>query len=275
MREELQFAPTDEHVVAYRPSNGKRYSLKPWQYVMMCRFDGEKTFERLGREVYNEFSGLITAKGLLNFYSWLYDESLVLCNFESVFELVPDEDEQESRSQFSESMKRLIAHPKVPVVAMSAVAVMFCLAVVRIAYVAAPIFEPPVDRLYSEIEARLLDDSEAPPLERHAIVSVSEPVIESIEPGARVVDIPEPPALETKEPVITPVEKAIAEPTPSQAANDTDALLARMDALRQKMASCRIRRDEFYLQNNEDGYRQEVEKMTELAKEIGEIGAKL
>ncbi len=274
MREELQFTPTDEHVVAYRPSNGKRYSLKPWQYVMMCRFDGEKTFERLGREVYNEFSGLITAKGLLNFYSWLYDESLVLCNFESVFELVSNDDEEESRSQFSESMRRLIAHPKVPVVAMSAVAVMFCLAVVRIAFVAAPIFEPPVDRLYSEIEERLLDQSEAPPLERHAIVSVSEPVVQSIEPAARVVDIPEPPALETKEPV-EPVKKAAVEAAPSQSANDTDALLARMDTLRQKMASCRIRRDEFYLQNNEDGYRQEVEKMTELAREIGEIGAKL
>ena len=95
MREELNFTPSDEHVVALRPSNGKRYSLKPWQYVMMCRFDGERTFEQLGREIYKEFSGLITAKGLLNFYSWLYDESLVVCNFESVFELVAQEDVKE------------------------------------------------------------------------------------------------------------------------------------------------------------------------------------
>ena len=95
MREELNFTPSDEHVVALRPSNGKRYSLKPWQYVMMCRFDGEGTFEQLGREIYKEFSGLITAKGLLNFYSWLYDESLVVCNFGSVFELVAQEDVKE------------------------------------------------------------------------------------------------------------------------------------------------------------------------------------
>ncbi len=274
MREELQFTPSDEHVVAYRASNGKRYSLKPWQYVMMCRFDGEKTFEQLGREIYNEFSGLITARGLLNFYSWLYDESLVLCHFESVFELVSQEGEEESRFKLPGTVKRIVSHPKVPVVALSAVGVMFCLAVVRLAYVAAPVFEPPVDRLYSEIGERFMSDSEAPELERQAVASVAEPVIESIEPAAQVSLIPEPPALDAEAPV-KPALKASADLPPAKPSIDQDALLERMDTLRQKMAGCRIRRDEFYLQNNEDGYRREVEKMTELAKEIGEIDAQL
>jgi hypothetical protein len=275
MREELSFTPSDEHVVALRPSNGKRYSLKPWQYVMMCRFDGAKTFEQLGREIYNEFSGLITAKGLLNFYSWLYDESLVLCNFESVFELASQEEEEDTpRLQLAEKLTRIVSHPKVPVVAMSAVGVMFCLAVVRIAYVAAPIFEPPVDRLYSEIGERFMNDSEAPIVERQAMVRAAEPIIESIEPAALIEEIPEPPVIEASKSA-KPLEMAADEMKSSDSAAQTDFLLDRMDTLRQEMAGCRIRRDEFYLQNNEKGYRREVEKMTELAKEIGEIGTSL
>lgn len=274
MREELRFTPSAEHVVAVRSSNGKRYSLKPWQYVMMCRFDGEKTFEQLGREVYNEFSGLITAKGLLNFYTWLYDESLVLCNFESVFELVAQEGEDESDSQVSETLKRLISHPEIPRVAMTAVAVMFCLAVVRIAFVAAPILEPPVDRLYSEVGKHFDNPSDVPTIERQAIADVHEPLVESLELAARVEALPELPAFEVPEPAVT-VQKAAREKEPFAATAETDSLLERMNTLRQDMAGCRIRRDEFYLQNNEVGYRLEVEKMTELAREIGELGAKL
>lgn len=48
-----------------------------------------------------------------------------------------------------------------------------------------------------------------------------------------------------------------------------------LEELRRQMSECRIRRDEFYIQNNEDGYRREVEKMTALAREIGEIEARL
>jgi hypothetical protein len=148
---------------------------------------------------------------------------------------------------------------------------MFCFAVVRIAYVAASIFEPPVDRLYSEIGERFMSESEAPTLERQAMVSVSDSVIESIEPAAQVEELPEPPVLGYAE----RVELTGDEMKSSDSAANTDALLNRMDTLRQEMAGCRIRRDEFYLQNNEEGYRREVEQMTELARESGEVGANL
>ena len=47
--------------------------------------------------------------------------------------------------------------------------------------------------------------------------------------------------------------------------------LRRIEELRVQLEECRIRRDEFYLQNDEEGYRREVHRMTNLAKEIGDI----
>ncbi|MEM7603031.1 MAG: hypothetical protein AAF357_16660, partial [Verrucomicrobiota bacterium] len=78
-------------------------------------------------------------------------------------------------------------------------------------------------------------------------------------------------------PVSMPVEpdpvmyhEAIPEPAPLNPPSEAD-----LEGLRREMAECRIRRDEFYLQNNEIGYRYEVQKMTALAKQIGEIEAQL
>jgi hypothetical protein len=45
----------------------------------------------------------------------------------------------------------------------------------------------------------------------------------------------------------------------------------RIDMLRIQLEECRIRRDEFYLQDDEEGYRREVHRMTNLAREIGDI----
>ena len=50
---------------------------------------------------------------------------------------------------------------------------------------------------------------------------------------------------------------------------------AELDSLRRRLAECRIRRDEFYIQNDEQGYREEVAKMSELVKEIGELESRL
>jgi hypothetical protein len=46
---------------------------------------------------------------------------------------------------------------------------------------------------------------------------------------------------------------------------------SRIETLRTELEECRIRRDESYLQNDEEGYRSEVQRMTNLAREIGDI----
>ena len=48
-----------------------------------------------------------------------------------------------------------------------------------------------------------------------------------------------------------------------------------MNDLRRRLAQCRVRRDEFYIQNDEAGYRREVEQMNELVRQIGESESKL
>ena len=40
LREEMRFSRVGEVVVAEKVRSGQRYSLKPWQYDLLARFDG-------------------------------------------------------------------------------------------------------------------------------------------------------------------------------------------------------------------------------------------
>ncbi len=51
------------------------------------------------------------------------------------------------------------------------------------------------------------------------------------------------------------------------------ALRSQLLDMRREMVACQIRRDEYYLQNDENGYADEVARISELAREIGEINA--
>lgn len=293
-REEMRFAPAEGEILAERVSDGQRFVFNPWQYEMMQRFDGSRTFEEIAREVYTRFQGGFSTVGLTNFYQWLYEENLVYCECESIFELVTENEEESfSRSPAShgEVVTGLLGAMKTrwqegfglekdwqkQALKISAI-VLFSLAVLRIAYVAAPILEPPVNLLYSSVEGYFYRDMTGPEV-RSAETEVRETPVREVALAGRVQPTPD----------ISPVaeappfrEDAIPEPAVSDAVTDsvTDPVpdaprkmptLADLEQLRREMAECRIRRDEFYLQNNEIGYRYEVQKMTALAKEIGEI----
>jgi len=146
-------------------------------------------------------------------------------------------------------------------------AVIFSLSVLRLVYVAAPVFEPPVDRLYAEAE-KILRSPEGGishgELERAAELSGVEKVelAAKVEPAA-----PEAGAGENLIETAPPAES----PEPAAAPASEGNKLEVIETLRVQLEECRIRRDEFYLQNDEDGYRREVHRMTNLAKEIGDI----
>lgn len=270
----MHYGVTPGGVVAERQSDGRRFSLKHWQHEMLVRFEGDRTFEEIAREVYGKFPGVFTSTGLLAFYNWLHQEDLVLCECESVFELVNDEGETaESETETSKFRISSLVPKKEwqrQALKISAVAV-FCLAVVRLAYVVAPILEPPVDRLYAEVADAVEEDDEAP-------VSATEPrmrdteVVE-IELAARALaeePLEEGPLEEgpvAEDPIVEPMAEPAVE---AGGAKGTDPAELIGD-LRRRLAECRIRRDEFYLQNNEKGYRGEVAKMADLAREIGEV----
>ena len=284
LRDPLHFIRSNGDLVAERESNSRRYSLKSWQYEMLHRFDGKRTFEELARETYKREPGEFTAMGLLNFYNWLYDENLVLCECESVFELaIDDSDSDEGDHQKALTLPaRLLRNPGVRRSLKIAAVLVFFLSVLRLAYVAAPIFEPPVER-FTSMAGKFLNGKEESVSIANSERSVQDTSIEKVELAAKVV--PEESAKQTAEmPVVTmpaAAKPAVAKPAiaekPAEAAVKQEAVSAPspatrpIDVLRTELEECRIRRDEFYLQDNEKGYRQEVQRMSNLVKEIGDI----
>tara|TARA_R110002096_G_scaffold182022_11_gene359800 strand:- start:883 stop:1698 length:816 start_codon:yes stop_codon:yes gene_type:complete len=271
MREELRFQAANDLVIAERASDGQKFSLRTWQFEMMRRFDGQRSFEQASREVHAIFPGGFTTMGLLNFYRWLYQENLVLCECRSVFELVVDDEvEPVSSPPLREKLKEGLSPANFRMndwqrqaLKVSAIAV-FCMGVLRIAYVAAPIFEPPVDRAYAAVENFFLEDAKAGRVARSEQMLPESPVTQMELAGRVPVGSPieeAPPALEVNVP---PIEMLPEKDHSEQ-----------IEELRREIAECRVRRDEFYIQNNEAGYRKEVERMTNLAREIGEIDTKL
>lgn len=268
LRDELRFYRAPGAMVVERVARKQRYSLKLWQFEMLARFGGRQTFEEVAKEVYSLQPGGFTANGLLNFYNWLYDEDLVLCECDSIFELVTDpveaDEEMGEAPRLSSFARHLLNDARVLRGVKITAAIIFSLSVLRLAYVTAPVFEPPVDRLYAEA-GRLLKKQDGGTshgeLERSAEMSP----VERVELASKAV----PAVSEETEPeelveVAPPVESP--EPAPAVAPK-----LEMIETLRVQLEECRIRRDEFYLQNDEEGYRREVHRMTNLAKEIGDI----
>lgn len=272
LRDELRFYRTPGAMVVERIAREQRYSLKLWQFEMLARFDGRQTFEDVAKEVYALQPGGFTANGLLNFYNWLYDEDLVLCECDSIFELVAEPHESDveepAAPHFSAFARMLLNDARSLRAVKITAAIIFSLSVLRLAYVTAPVFEPPVDRLYAEAGRffkKLDGGASHGELERSAEMSPVERVELASKAGPALSEETEPEELVEVEP---PVES----PEPAPAIAQT---LETIETLRVQLEECRIRRDEFYLQNDEEGYRREVHRMTNLAKEIGDIENRL
>ncbi len=266
LRDELRFIHESKRVVAERMGKSQRYSLSHWQYEIISRLDGRRTFRDVSKEVYEQNPGSFTAKGLHNFYNWLFSEDLIQCECESIFELVEDHAEANSDAAplsglfFSDQFRR---DPRMLRVLKLSAAVIFSLSVLRLAYVAAPIFEPPVKRLY--VEAGKLMRAKEPGVSlAKSERSVQESSVEKVALASRA----------PEKSTTLPVEEPLVLPQPEAPSIDRTRVLS-VDELRIKLEECRIRRNEFYLQNNEEGYRHEVQIMTELAKEIGDLESDL
>ena len=266
LRDELRFFRAPGAMVVERVARQQRYSLKLWQYEMLARFDGSQTFEQVAKEVYSLQPGGFTAMGLLNFYNWLYDEDLVLCECASIFELVGEQSDSDGSSSKSLTAfaRELLNDSRVIRGVKITAAIVFSLSVFRLAHVTAPIFEAPADRLYAETERLLRHREEGishGELERSAELSP----IEKVELAAKV---------EPAAPAQAPAKGIVETAPPAESPEPAPAVSPKIESietLRTQLEECRIRRDEFYLQNNEDGYRREVHRMTNLAKEIGDI----
>src|SRR5690606_12378415 len=134
-----------------------------------------------------------------------------------------------------------------------------------------PVFEPPVKRLYAEAGAwfgqrgKTAPDGSSERAAEHSNVAV-------MTLASQVASLPaKPESASVEAPQPQPVQDAAASGGPVGSDAGKPSLLERIDGLRTQLEECRIRRDEFYLQNDEEGYRSEVHRMTDLAKEIGDL----
>ncbi len=144
-------------------------------------------------------------------------------------------------------------------------------------------FEPPVNRLIAETST-LFDGPDPAVSVAVSERSASDTSVEKVSLAARVdpgsapaTSPPLPGSMNPRPPVHDPGEPA-AEPVTIQSTAPVAPApplrfpdLQRIEMLRVQLEECRIRRDEFYLQNDEEGYRREVHRMTNLAREIGDI----
>ncbi len=266
-------------MVVERVARQQRYSVKLWQFEMLARFDGTETFEGVAKEVYRLQPGGFTAMGLLNFYQWLYTEDLVLCECESIFELAGEtEDGEEASSSARAAERPWWSDPRVVRGAKIAAAIVFSLSVFRLVYITAPILEPPAGRLQAAVQ-KIFRKSEAGVSHGELARAAQEPVVEKVSLAAKVEaapssreSAPEAPAVLENPASSAPAEAGTTKAPPTEQATSRDGgEIQSIETLRVRLEECRIRRDEFYLQNDEEGYRREVHRMTRLAKEIGDI----
>lgn len=305
LREAMRFFRMGTLIVAEKVRTKQRYSLRPWQYDLILAFDGKMTFEEAAKAVYRTRPKDFTAIGLLNFYNWLYSEKLVLCECESIFELVIDDvlatdaERTESRASGFPSIAGaagwLVRDTRGRRVLAACATLVLSLSVIRLAQVVSPVFDPPARRLYVEVRGAF--DPPSPAVSATSSErAVPEIMVERIALAARAAEPSEASARVEGPPAGREVEESLwrnEEPAPVNSAPlDVDAAahlsnrfvpevpaskglgektLSRVESLRAELEECRIRRDEFHLQNDEDGYRREAHRMTSLAREIGNI----
>lgn len=301
----MRFLRLGDLVIAERPKTGQKFSLKLWQYEFLLGLDGKKNFEEVAKGVYQKYQNGFTPSGLFGFFQWLYSENLVECECNSIFELVLDDSEdfnveeqvnfgtpstvaplveenihpQKGKIiQFSHYGLSHLKHPLALKSMAVATGVAFLLSGIRIMQVASPLLEPAAAHLAIMIAPNQNQ------LRRTASERIAaKPGIEKVAPAAQVTttsdEVESAGELVSPKSLVSHPERSVAADTvkeleteieqeqPAQA--EKAPLITEIERLRAELEECRIRRDEYYLQNDEAGYRREVHRMTSLANEIG------
>ena len=247
LREDLRFGAAPGGGYLERPEDDKRYNLSDWQQLLLMEMDGERAFGPIIEDLELQLMMELPEAALLGFYSMITSERLVTVDApldESIFELLPEvEVELETDSeQGAESDQPTPEKAEVKEAGKGfgkflrmAGVVVIAIGIIRVAWLVAPILEPMIDRAYQEVAEIFSSDDARDSDLNSTSVTAERSVLDSDVSGV---------AFAGRGPI---------------------------DSLRQELAECRIRRDEYYLQNNEEGYREEVERMTSLAKRIGKL----
>ena len=246
LKHPLSFGCDSDQLYAERSDTATRLPITEWQMQLLLGMNSDSCLGDLlyesGFKIDREFS----RASLLAFCTMLAKNGVLSSNSaptpasEPILENSNDgQDESPNQapknSQFSSAVKQLFAN-RDQAIKIACYALTF-IGVLRLAWVVAPVFEPVMERIEMEIT----------------------------EGGQReqVQRTPEMNQLPT-----------LAERGPQEAKVESVAISGKskqIKRLREQLAACRIRRDEYYLQSNENGYRRELEAMTSLTRKIGEL----
>lgn len=237
LRKGIQFNHRSVVIIASMPDVLVPTQLQPWEYRLMLSLNGGLAFVDVVRDVKDKFPNSFEAKDVWTLLYWLIEHGLI------------EQEEVENNLPLSEPVPSDPARNrghwvKLPVQILSIVIIgvgaMFA------AYVATP---------------HLLSFFNEP--------SGSEPVVEITE-AAPVSDTA------AREPVLAQSDEIeVAASTPAVEPGERPSPVEKLIAMRQELSASQIRRDEYYLLDNEEGYRTEVANITRLAEEIGRIRADL
>ena len=231
--------------------------VRQWQHRFMLELDGKKPLINVVRDVDAKFPHHFKPEEVWDFLGWLIKNELIL-DPNPIDNLLIESDSQKSGKG---EKSALLSWIRIPLQAVAVVAT--GLGIMYFTYIATPYvfaylqignYADPIEEI--EGSGKIIEETRMPNyVEPEKVVfagrSIDAPIV-----------IPSLSELET--------ESTMAEETPPSKESDlTETLLD----LRQKLVECQIRRDEYYLQNDEDGYRNEVAKISDLAKEIGEISS--
>lgn len=253
LRGGVQFSNSGGTIETSLPDVLDSTEIESWQYHLMLELDGKDQFISAVKAVKDRMGDDFEAADVWTFLYWLIDNELI-------DKVDPDLDEDEKADLVV--IPEEIEEPsnggwvKVPLQILTILIV--CVIILYVSYVGTPMVQNYVRKMNSEE----LADIKAARMPQFA--EKTEKEVSGIKPMVQDAfdDLP----------TIEPIEELVEEPTEeiNGPSINTD-LLNRLLEMREEMAACQIRRDEYYLLNNEDGYIKEVDRISELTKEIGQI----
>lgn len=250
LRKGIQFTNTSGEIETSLPEVIKPTVIEPWQYRMMLSLDGDDQFIEVVKKVKDQCAGQFEASDVWTFLYWLVDNELL----NEVDDIPKDDDDAlvlpdviEAEADRDRSMSGWV---KVPLQVIAVLII--CGFVMYSAYIATPM-------LLAMFQGNDSDPMAEMTAEVESIQETRMPHFAEMEEVTLASELP------TEEEEVVVEEPESVEPT----------IVDRLIELRQEMAACQIRRNECYLLNDEDGYTREVERISELAKEIGQISSDL
>ena len=285
LRRGLQFDHLSDQVEASIPEILEPTKVTQWQYRLMLTLDGERTLMDVVKDVHSKFPDQFEAGDVWIFLDWMIAHNLIFLApqtssvklEEQVFienAVLPDEIETGSNSD---------SHwARIPLQTTAIIGV--CLGVGFVTYLTTPtlvdfvrgekpsppaVVEDYIDVVENAREPEMATTSEmelAADAGGELIEPIATPDQGSHPEAAEVTDLPH-------EQIEPEVAEASEEPAEEPETEEEPDVIEVLMSMRQELVACQIRRDEYYLLNDEKGYRKEVAKISELAKEIGAISA--